>query len=150
MAFCCNLHDVDICNALQDILDVTNEMGTSIVYVRRTEQDVTRDSLGTIKSRSLETRYSMKANPVERYPDYKRLERAGLREGCECMIYTPIAAWVEVGLINLLTIGRDFAALETIRSTVILDGSEWRIADKGLNSRIAGVPLYITLGLKRS
>jgi hypothetical protein len=141
---------VDICGALADIEEQAVIMGTPITYIYRKESDVQRDSLGTIKSRSLETRYEFNALSVERHPDHKKLERAGLREGVEALVYLPTATFFEYGLIRQdhQKLGFDFAALETVRSTVILDGSEWKIADKGLSGRMSWVPLYVTFGLR--
>jgi hypothetical protein len=150
MAFCCSIADIDICTALSDVEEQASIMGTPITYIYRKEGNVARDSLGTIKQRSLETPYQFNALPVERYPDYKKLERAGLREGVEAIVYLPMATFFEYGLIrqDVNKLGSDFSALETVRSTVVLDGSEWKIADKGLFGRLSWVPLYVTLGLR--
>ena len=51
-----------------DIEEQAAIMGTPITYIYRKESDVQRDSLGTIKSRSLETRYEFNALSVERHP----------------------------------------------------------------------------------
>jgi hypothetical protein len=149
MAFCCSIEYIDICGALSDVEEQAAVMGTPLTYIYRKEADVKRDALGTIKQRSLETRYDFNAFPVERYPDYKKLERAGLREGVEVLIYLPMATFFEYGLIrqDRQKLGADFAALETIRSTVLIDGREFKIKDKGLFGRLSWVPLYVTLGL---
>jgi len=142
--------DIDICTALSDVEEQACIMGTDIIYIHRTEEDISRGSLGSITKRSLLTRYGFKAFPLERYPDYKKLERAGLKEGVEMTAYTPMSTWISYGLIRPDHIGEDFTALETVRSTVLIDGSEMKIDDKGLHGRIGNVPLYIVLGLKHS
>jgi hypothetical protein len=155
MAFVCSCQDilaVDICNALTETQQAACEWGTPIVYVFRKEHDVIRDELGTIKKRSLDTKFTFNALPVERYPDYKKLERAGVKEGVEVLVYTPMATWMEYGFIrqDKRYLGFDFAAIDTIRSTVIVDGIEMKIKDKGLSGRLSWMPLYVTLGLSAS
>jgi hypothetical protein len=148
VAFCCAIEDLDICGALSDVQEQACIMGTPVTYIYRKESNVQRDALGTIKQRSLETRYDFYSFPVERYPDYKKLERAGLREGVEVIVYLPMATFFEYGLIRQdRQLGSDFASLEIIRSTVLVDGSEFKIKDKGLFGRLSWVPLYVTLGL---
>jgi hypothetical protein len=150
MAFCCSIADIDICGALADIAEQAAIMGTPLTYIYRTENDVARDTLKTVKQRFPETPYQFNAFPVERRPDDKKLSRAGLRESADALVYLPMATFFEYGLIrqDQQKLGFDFAALETVRSTVILDGSEWKIADKGLSGRMSWVPLYVTLGLR--
>jgi hypothetical protein len=58
-----------------------------------------------------------------------------------------IADWIDAGIIQLDRLGESFKAIDIIRSTVLLDGSEWKIKDKGLSGRLGGMPLFITLGL---
>lgn len=150
---CGSYLSVDVCTALKEVAQVACEQGTSVVYIRRGEPDVRRDSLEAVKDRSLNTRYAFKAFPVERQPNRKQLERAGIKEDVDTVIYVPMAMFIEAGLVrppqdaDMLSLGDDFAKIEMIRSTVLLDGSEWKIREKGLSGRLGGVPLYVTFGL---
>lgn len=141
---------VEALGALQDVADVAAVYGTAITVKLRAEGGVRRDALGTIIQRDLAPTLSLDAYPVERSPDKRKLEKAGLREEVEVMVYTPMKSWVDAGVIDLDEIGDTFAAIDVTRSTVILDGTEWKVADKGMPSRIGPVPLYITLGLRRT
>jgi hypothetical protein len=153
---CGSFVSIDICTALHEIELIACEQGTTVVFIHRKEQDVGRDSLGTVKKRSLDTRYKFKAFPVERQPNRKQLERAGIREDVDTVITIPMSMMIESGLIRTpqdseyTTIGEDFAHIDIIRSTVVLDGEEWKIRDKGLSGRLGGIPLYVTFGLERN
>lgn len=134
----------------QDALDLSMQYGTPIQIRLRKESDVSRDKLNSIKQKDITNDISTYALPVERQPDRKKLEKAGIREDVDVIVYTPILAWIKLGYIKDATIGKDFTAIDIIRSTIILDGSEWKIADKGLSTRIGQYPLYITFGLKKN
>lgn len=151
----CGAMQVDACTALKEVAAIVCEQGTTVVYIKRGESDIKRDSLHAIDARSLTTRYKFKAYPVERQPNRKTLERAGIKEDVDTIVFIPLAMFVEAGLIRTpvdeeaSTLGEDFSKIEMIRSTVILDGSEWKIRDKGLSGRIAGIPIYVTFGLQQ-
>ena len=146
---CCNEVSPEACTALQEVADAVCQVGTLITYIKRGELDVSRDNLNAIKKRSLspDSRYNFKAYPIDRQPNLKKLTNAGIKEDVDTIVYIPVQYFIDAGLWNLTTIGEDFSKIETIRSTVILDGSEWAIKDKGLSGRVNGVPLYITFGL---
>jgi len=137
-------------HARQDALDASLQYGTPVSVIFRGESDVSRDTLGTIKKRNASPLLNMNAFPVERQPDTRKLEKAGIRETVDVVIYTPIQAWIDSGRVTDERIGDTFASIDTTRSTVVLDGSEWKIADKGLAVRIGQYPVYITLGLRRN
>ena len=134
----------------QDALDAAMQYGTPVTFRPRKESDVSRDSLGTIKKKSITPTFETWALPVERQPDARKLEKAGVRAEVDVLIYTPIQSWIDAGLFSDDTAGKDFSAIDMIRDTVILDGQEFKIADKGLSTRIGKYPVYITFGLKRN
>jgi hypothetical protein len=134
----------------QDALDAAMQYGTPITFRPRKEIDVSRDTLGTIKKKSITPTFETWALPVERQPDARKLEKAGVREVVDVLIYTPIQSWIDAGLVSDDTLGKDFTAIDMIRDTVLLDGQEFKIADKGLSMRIGKFPVFITFGLKRN
>ena len=134
----------------EDAYNACMQYGTPVTIRLRKESDVTRESLGSIKKKSLDPDFETCALPVERQPDARKLEKAGIRTECDMLIYTPILAWINAGIIDDDYLGNTFAAIDIIRSTVIIDGEEWKIADKGLSTRIGPYPVYITFGLKRN
>lgn len=134
----------------QDALDAAMQYGTPVTFRPRKESDVSRDSLGTIKKKSITPTFETWALPVERQPDARKLEKAGVREIVDVLIYTPIQSWIDAGLVEDSTLGIDFSRIDTIRDTVLLDGEEFKIADKALSTRVGKFPVYITFGLKRN
>lgn len=134
----------------QDALDMSMQYGTPITFNRNAEADVTRDDLGAISMREIDNGFNLFAMPVERQPDTRKLEKAGIRELCDVLIYTPILAWMQKGYIKDATLGKDFASIDITRGTVLLDGEEWKISDKGLSTRIGPYPVYITFGLRKN
>lgn len=129
--------------------DTACQFGTTIIFKPFGESELIRGSLGTIQRRPLDG-VTMKAYPVERQPDTRKLEKAGIREEVDVVIWTPAQSWIEAGLVDDEKLGETFAAIDMTRSTVILDGQEWKIADKGFATRIGDKPVHITLGLKRT
>ena len=134
----------------QDALDAAMQYGTPVIFRPRKESDVSRDTLGTIKKKSITPSFETWALPVERQPDQRKLEKAGIRTEVDILIYTPIQSWIDEMIISDDTLGKDFSAIDLIRDTVILDGQEFKIADKCLTNRIGPYPVYITFGLKRN
>ena len=134
----------------QDALDAAMQYGTPVTFRLRKESDVGRDSLGTMKNKTLVAGFNTFALPVERQPDARKLEKAGVRAEVDVLIYTPIQSWIDAGIISDDTLGVDFSAIDMIRTYVLLDGQEFKIADKGLSMRVGKFPVYITFGLKRN
>jgi hypothetical protein len=139
------------CQALADTQDMMCQNGTLTEIILRKEPDVERDNLGAIKRRghTPEKRFKLRAS-IERHVNSNRLEKFGLRETCDTTATYAVADWIDAGVIQLDRLGESFKAVDTIRSTALLDGSEWKIKDKGLSGRIGGVPLFITLGLQEN
>lgn len=140
----------DACEALRDVQQVANDFGTPVTIRQRVEADVSRGALGAVKIRSIVPTMTVYAYPVDRSPDKRALEKAGLRDEAECVIYTPMKSWSDAGAIDLGNLGPSIAALDVTRTTVIMDGTEWKVSDKGLAGRVGSTPLHVTLGLRRN
>ncbi|MDR2193868.1 MAG: hypothetical protein LBP19_05295 [Treponema sp.] len=139
------------CHALNDTQEQVCMGGMPTEVILRNEPDIERDNLGAIKKRTYrnERRFTFHA-VVERQQNAGKLEKLGLRETCDSTATYAIAEWIDAGIIQLDRLGESFKAIDIIRSTVLFDGTEWKIKDKGLSGRLGGIPLFITLGLEEN
>lgn len=136
-------------HALMDVQYHVNEYGADnvIQYIRGSEAKVDRDKYTSIKYRDITATspeiisYTMKAFPVEYMPSREQVEKAGLREICECVIYTSMKDWTTAGLV--------FEDIDMIRDTIVLNGIVYMIKEKSQQSQFADTFLYITFGLAR-
>ena len=130
--------------AQQDVQAVLREYGAAITIHIRTEANVTRDNYGDIIARpSDQTPLTAVfcAYPVLYQPNEKQLEKAGLREKVDVSIQTAALDWIDAGW--------DFNKIDVKRTTVIVDGEEYEIKDKGRVSQFQNVWLYYSLGLSK-
>lgn len=139
---------LEACGALRDYRDVAREYGTPITVTVRSEGDVERDRYGAVKMRSRASTVLTYALPVERAVDARTMQKTGIREECDVVVTTPILDWE--GVLDPYDVGDGFAALDLNRMTVLLDGQEWKVADKGLPNRFGPVPAAVSLGLRRN
>lgn len=136
--------DMEQCGALRDIYDTSREYGETIKVYPRNEGDIRRDLYEDYKAGNVEpdvVPLSMPAFPVTFQPNRRQLEKAGIREDCEVMLYTPMYSWIQAGV--------DFEELDLTRSTVILRSIKYVIKEKALSSQFTDTFLYVTLALKR-
>jgi|GEM_PF-6736949 len=127
-------------DALYDAKSIIDERGTVIQFIYRHEQNVERDDYNSIKKKSnIDTKYFFRAYPVEFRPNEKRLEKAGLREECDVLVWTAMKDWMDIGL-NFSDI------ILNLNHSIILEGETYEIRDKALVSQFADTFLYITLG----
>lgn len=129
-------------DALIDIKNNVDERGDLIQFIFRTEANVARDVYNSIEKREETTSYFMRAYPVEFSPSIKKLEKAGLREECNVLIYTAMKDWINNGI--------DFKDIEiATRNTIKLQGDTYEIKEKALVSQFADTFLYITFALNK-
>ena len=130
-------------NALLDTQNVVNEYGTEIEISISGETDVTRDKYNSIKRRigADSVILEFKAFPVEFSPNRHQIEKAGLKEVCECMIHTAYKDWTDFGY--------DVDKLDLTRMTVLIDGWSFRMKEKGYSDRFTSSFLYVTFGLAK-
>jgi hypothetical protein len=127
-------------NALTDIYNVMKERGDIIEFMVRGESDVVRDSYNSIDNRKNQTSYFFRAFPVDFQPSTKKLEKAGLREECNVLIYTSMQEWINNGI--------DYNDIEINgRSTIKLQGNVYEIKEKALYGQFNDTFLYVTFGL---
>lgn len=136
--------DLEKRQALTDIRRTVFEWGQEIPFFLRTEKDITRGSLGTQISHSVSS-LQVHAYPIQRNPNEKQLQSAGLSESCNALIYTSAQEWVDLGVLTF----EDLIAenFDVSRMTVGLDGKEWKVSQVGFTNRIGDSPTYVTFAL---
>lgn len=130
----------DRTDTLIDIKNHVDERGDLVQIVLRTEAQVDRDLYNSIEKRYKDTKYSMKAFPVTFNPSDRQLEKAGLRERGNVLIYTAMKDWMNAG------VAYDDILLD-LKPTVHLQGSVYEIREKGLFGQVNDWFGYINLGL---
>lgn len=141
---CKYVTNMEQCGALRDVYETSNLYGESVKIYIREEVDVRRDSYEDIKAGKVVPAVppiTMPAFPVQFQPSRRQLEKAGCKEDCEVLIYTPMYSWNQLNL--------DFEDIDLIRSTVTLRDRKYIIKEKALSSQFTDTFLYITLALKR-
>lgn len=132
------------CGALQDVYDIANQYGDFVAIYIRGEGQIGRDIYGDYKEGKIEptvTHIDMPAFPITFNPTLRQLEKAGIKEACELLIYTPMKSWTDNAL--------EFEDIDMTRSTVDYLGNKYIIKEKALSGQFTTAYLQITLSLKR-
>lgn len=134
---------LELTHALIDAQNAVNEYGTEFQFAVTEEADLTRDKYNSIKKRigSNSEVIDWKAYPVVFSPNSQRIEKAGLKEACDCMIYTAYKDWTDKDY--------DINSMDMTRLTVLMDGWSFRIKEKGYIDRFANSFLYVSFGLEK-
>lgn len=129
--------------SLADIKNIIDQYGIAIIIQLRTEAEVTRGSLNSLKKRGTPDTISCRAYPIDYSPSEYQLEKAGLRLNTEVMIHTAMLDYINAGV--------DFSdiAIEIKRSTVILESNRYEIGSKNKIGQVQDSWLYIVLGLNK-
>jgi hypothetical protein len=127
--------------ALLDVQRIVHEYGTQLSIRLRTEANVTRDLYNSVADWPTDRTLAFKANPVVHNPNDRQIERAGLREKSQCIVYTATKDWTDAGLA--------FKDIDPERTTIVLDARRYRVVERGQTDVFAGAALYITFGLVR-
>jgi len=128
-------------HALKDVSDIVNEYGEDVTIIIRGEGDVTRDKYNSItkQSTSVDLTYNLKAKPVDHNPNRQQMEKAGIREDCQSIVWFAMK--------DLLDRKLDFDKIENEKVTVVLDGNDYGIREKNKAVDFADEHLYFTMGL---
>jgi hypothetical protein len=128
-------------HALIDALEIINLYGSDIIMYDREENNVNRDKYNSIKYRFKTDglKKEFKAFPIIFNPNLKQIEKAGLKETCNCIITTAMLAWINLGI--------TFEHIDLIRNTIILRDIKYSIKEKTLMNQFADTFLNINLGL---
>jgi hypothetical protein len=125
-----------------DVSNIINEYGEDVILYERGEAEITRDKYNSIissQSEGFPPQYNFKCYPIDHQPNRQQMEKAGIREQCECI------AWFAMK--DIIDNGLSFDGIDSIRYSVIIDNNEYGIRDKGRVEDFADEHLYLTLGL---
>jgi hypothetical protein len=131
--------DLEQLHALLDTKEIIDQRGDSINVKVRGEDNVIRDRYNTIKKLSDVTSLAFNAYPIDFNPNKYRIEKAGLFEESELLLYTATADWFNAGY--------TFDTINIKRTTIYVRDQMYVIKEKGLASQFGDVWLYITFGL---
>jgi len=130
--------------ALQDVSEIINEYGNDVVLYVHGETGVTRDKYGSIIAQATTgtgTIFYLKAYPVDHRPNRIQMEKAGIREACECIIW--------FSMLDITTAGLSFDEMESEKITVTVDGNDYKLSEKAKVNPYGDAFLYLTMGLSK-
>lgn len=116
-------------------------VGKEIKLFRGKESNLERDEYGSIIKSNIEYD-TLTAFPIEFSPTQKQLEKAGIIEKVDVVIYLSKFECDEKKI--------SYEALDTIRQQVEIDGINYKIKSKNLVSQFGENWLYITIGVLRN
>lgn len=129
---------LDQCNALKDAQDMINQLGTDIVLETTNEQNVERDIYNSIKKRTV-VNYTFKTFPVNYSPTQDKLEKAGIRENVDVIVFLSAKDFSDNNI--------DYNDIDGTRWEVLLNGETYTIGDKNRINMFSDVYLNFVLGL---
>lgn len=142
MSDCCNpAVGHELCGALLDSQCVAHNYGRSIILQMMTESKITRDRYGTTKKVINPVEKTLYAFPIQFNPNEKQLEKAGIFENVDVLVWTPTQDWTDAGI--------TFEDANLIRDRVTIGGITYQLSAKGLANQFLDQFLNITLGLKK-
>jgi hypothetical protein len=126
-------------DALRQVKYEVDFIGNLVQFNYREESDVTRDDYNSIKAKNIIHNYYMKCYPIVKNPSADKLEKAGLRDESDLLLYLPTLS------LNLL--GFTFDDIDKNRMTIKVDNQTYEIKEKSEVGQIANEYCYVTLGL---
>lgn len=135
--------DLELTHALLDAQLHCREYGQPVQIRVRDEGNITRDDYKSIRRRStvMDLDRTFYAFPVEYSPSQRKLEKGGLKESSDVMIYTARQDWLDESL--------DFEQIDMTRTSVIIEGTTFEIREKSRVNQIGTGFVYISFGLVR-
>jgi hypothetical protein len=132
--------------ALVDARNKIWELGEQINLYTHTEDTIERDDFGSIVRHipGVTNTFIFYAFPVMINPTIEQVEKAGLREKTEAIVYTAMLDWWD----NNFTMD-DLNKLNSIKMQVVIHGEKYEIKDKNLHSDFSDTHLYVVLGLNK-
>jgi len=140
---CRTVLEMDICAGLTDIKELIYERGGAVKIILRDEGDVNRDGYNSIEKRAQNSIMEIYAYPADFSPSQKQIEKAGLSERSDLIIWTAMLDWNNNGIASFENI--EFSG----KSTVIYNGVNYDIKEKNVVSQLGNTYGYVTLGLSR-
>jgi len=124
--------------ALEDAKEFIDERGDTITLQSVTESGTSRDVYGSIKNRT-PVEYTMNAFPIIINPTQSQMEKAGIKENVDVMIY--------LAQLDFTTNGITIEDIDDIRWRVKVMESTYSIKEKNPINMMADTYLNIVLGL---
>ncbi len=136
-------------SALYDQQMTTHEYGQPIIIHIRYEGDVTRDAYSSIKSRPTDSHtLSWRASTIDYQPTERRMEKAGLRERADAIIYTAMQDWIDAGIaFDDIEIKRMYIEIAAIPGEV--NGTTYEVKEKARAVPFGNGYLCISFGLSK-
>lgn len=129
-------------HALRDAQSTVNEYGNDITISIDKESNIVRDKYNSVNVKGdAGTRYDIKAYPVIDRPHERQLQKAGLTNTADMIVYTATKDWTDRGI--------EFEDIDINRVVIYYEGSRFNIKEKGHESMFADTHLYITFGLSK-
>ena len=125
----------------KDVQQTVNDYGQLIDVYLRHESTVTRDRYGSIKTFSAVPDFSIAAFPINVNPTSDQMEKAGLREKTDLILWTAQQDWTNNNIA--------FRDLDHERATFNYDGQMFILQTKNQTQKIGNVYMYFVLGLNK-
>lgn len=128
--------------AMLDVSMIVNEYGEDVILYGRCEDAITRDKYGSIIYSQVEgfpPRFDLKAYPVDHQPNRQQMEKAGIREQCEAIVWFSMKDIIDKGL--------TFDGIGVQTYTMTIDGNDYGIRDKAKVNPYGDQHLYLTIGV---
>jgi len=132
-------------HALQDVQNLINEYGENVTINFHTESTIARDEYNSIKKFSTSTvdpTILFKGFPVQFNPTQKQIEKAGIKEQCDCLVYLSTKDFLD----RNIDVVKD---LNLIKGQVIIRSETYNIKEKSLINQVGDKYTTITLSLTR-
>lgn len=126
--------------ALRDVSETCRAVGAELEFRVREESDITRDRYNTISRRQSERALRL-YGLLETNPSQNQREAAGLFEESEVTVWTASEDWRFSGL--------DFQDIDIKRTSVVVGGAAFEVAEKGRRGQCQDRFLWYTFGLRR-
>lgn len=136
--------------ALQDVQSSEREYGQPVVITIRGEEGVNRDSYGSIVGHTATGDVVMRQNAatIEYQPTKYKVEKAGLREECDVIVYVAMKDFTDLWLsFNDLEVKRMSVDIGSIPGEIL--GDHYEVREKSRAVAYGNGYLYVTLGLRR-
>ena len=129
----------DAMDFMLDVKAMVDERGDHLRVFPRGEADVVRDKYNSLQRRLQNSKLFMRCFPVEFQPTDEQLQKAGLREMTDVLIYTAALDWINAGI--------DFRDIDHTRTTFQLQGRTYEVKQKGRATQLNDFYAYYTFGL---
>lgn len=125
-----------------DVYRVCLSYGVPITLFFEAESDVIRDEYESVISRSTSPWVVFNCHPIEVNPSQKAIEKVGIREMVDLLIYLSTYEWEQKGY--------SYSDLDLILDQISFQNENYKIEHRKLYSNFSSDYLYIVLGAMRN